>query len=246
MSTITAVRLETLPDDSLPQAGPGRAVNGNFTLTEFTVSVAAQPVRIARARADFSQTGYGGWPVEAAIDGKPETGWGIDPAEGVRHVAVFELEQPLSCQPGTVLEFRLDHAGRQHSIGRLRLSATSAQPPIPVPSSETEFLIRGAVPPTKASGTLAISDAFFVQSNPHWSLQCKSGFTISGTVNGKPAVFEPAIDNGMYRAPWQTWRLAVSPSGTPQPFALRLTSSLPANVEHRLAAHFLPIQQRGD
>ena len=31
-----AIRLETLPDDSLPHRGPGRAVNGNFTLTELT------------------------------------------------------------------------------------------------------------------------------------------------------------------------------------------------------------------
>src|SRR5687768_10257866 len=34
---ITAMRLDTLVDDSLPGGGPGRARNGNFTLTEFTV-----------------------------------------------------------------------------------------------------------------------------------------------------------------------------------------------------------------
>lgn len=238
--TITAIRLETLPDDSLPHKGPGRAVNGNFTLTEFTVSVAGQPVRIARARADFSQTSYGGWPVDAAIDGASETGGGIDPAEGLRHVAVFELERPLSCVSDTVLEFRLDHAGRQHSIGRLRLSATSAKPPIPVPPSETQFVVRGIVPPSKIGGLLAVSDAFFVQSNPYWTLHCKNGFTISGTLGGQPTEFEPAINNGMYRAPWQTWRLRIGPSDTPQPFELRLTSSLPPNVEHRCRAHFLP------
>jgi hypothetical protein len=240
LSTIRAIRLETLPDDSLPQKGPGRAVNGNFTLAEFTVSVGGQSVRIAQARADFSQTGYGGWPVEAAIDGKPETGWGIDPAEGTRHVAVFELEQPLSCAPGTVLEFRLDYAGRQHSIGRLRLSATAAEPPIPVPPWETQFVVRGTLPPTRTGGVLAVSDAFFLQSNPHWSLQGRSGFTVSGTLDGRPADFEPTVNNGMYRAPWQTWHLPVAPADTPRSFALRLTSSLPANVEHRFSAHFVP------
>jgi hypothetical protein len=237
---ITAIRLETLTDDSLPRKGPGRAVNGNFTLTEFTVSVAGKPVRIARARADFAQTSFGGWPAEAAIDGKPETGWGIDPAEGSSHIAVFELAQPLSCPSGTALDFRLDHAGRQHSIGRLRLSATSAKPPIPVPASETRLVVRGTVPPTKTGGFLAISDAFFLQSNPHWTLNCKSGFSITGSVADKVGAFEPVINNGMYRAPWQTWRLPVAPSETPQPFELRLTSSLPGNVEHRLSAHFVP------
>jgi hypothetical protein len=236
---ITAIRLETLADDSLPRKGPGRAVNGNFTLAEFAVSVGGQPLRIARARADYSQTSHGGWPVEAAIDGKPETGWGIDPAEGTSHVAVFELAQPLSCPPGTALEFRLDHSGRQHSIGRLRLSATSAKPPIPVPASKTHFAVRGTVPPTKTGGMLAVSDAFFLQANPHWTRNCKSGFTIAGTLAGKPAAFEPVVNNGNYQAPWQTWRLPVAPSDVPQPFELRLTSSLPANVEHRFSAHFV-------
>ena len=36
---ITALRLEVLPDDSLPRKGPGRAGNGNFVLSELTVTV---------------------------------------------------------------------------------------------------------------------------------------------------------------------------------------------------------------
>ncbi|MCX6910554.1 MAG: hypothetical protein NTY01_21270 [Verrucomicrobia bacterium] len=239
-SAITAIRLETLPDDSLPIKGPGRAVNGNFTLAEFTVTAGGQPVRIVRARADFAQTSFGGWPAEAAIDGKPQTGWGIDPAEGARHVAVFELERPLSCPQGSALEFQLDHTGRQHNIGRLRLSATSAKPPITVPASEMRFVVRGIVPPTRTGGFLAVSDAFFLQAAPHWTHRCKTGFSITGTVAGKSAVFEPVVNNGNYQAPWQTWRLEVAPSDAPQPFELRLTNSLLGNVEHRFFAHFVP------
>jgi hypothetical protein len=246
VSIVTAVRLETLPDDSLPNQGPGRAVNGNFTLTGLRLSASGAPVRIARARADVSQVSYGGWPVEAAIDDKPETGWGIDPAEGVRHVAVFELAQPLSCSPGTAIEFRLDHAGRQHSVGRLRLSATSELPPILIPPSETQFVVRGVVPLTKTGGLLAVNDTFPDQSNPYWSLHGESGFAISGSLDGEPAVFEPVINNGMYAAPWQTWRLPVAPSDTPRPFELRLDCSLPATVGHSFSAHFVPSQQRSE
>ena len=36
---VTAFRLEVLPDDSLPNKGPGRAGNGNFVLSEFIVKV---------------------------------------------------------------------------------------------------------------------------------------------------------------------------------------------------------------
>jgi len=240
LGAITAIRLETLPDDNLPHKGPGRAVNGNFTLTEFRLFVGGQPVRIARARADFSQTSFGGWPIEAAIDGQPQTGWGIDPMEGMSHTAVFELDRPMKLPQSTMLEFRLDHAGRQHSIGRLRLSATSAMPPIPVPASETRFIVRGTLPPTRAGGLLAVSDAFLLQSKPYWTRHCKTGFTIAGTLAGQSAAFEPVVNNGNYAAPWQTWRLPVAPSDKPQPFELRLATTLPNNVEHRFSSHFIP------
>ena len=246
LGTITAIRLETLTDDSLPHKGPGRAVNGNFTLTELRLSVGGQFVRIARAGADFSQASFGGWPVAAAIDGKLETGWAIDPAEGTSHIAVFELAEPLSCPQGTVLEFCLDHAGRQHSIGRVRLSATTAKPPIPMPESETRITVRGTVPPTETGGLLAVSDAFFLQATPHWTRECKNGFSTTGALGGDSAAFEPVVNNGNYRAPWQTWRLPVAPSDTPQPFELRLTSSFLMNVEHRLSAHFVPMQRQDE
>lgn len=246
LSTINAIRLETLPDESLPHKGPGRAVNGNFTLAEFTVMADGRPVPIARAQADIEQTDLGGWRIKAVIDGKPETGWGIDPTEGMRHVAVFELAQPLSVSPGTIIEIRLDHAGQQHSIGRLRLSATSEKPPISIPPSETRFIVRGSVPAAGNGGLLAVSDMFFAQSNPYWSFQCKSGFAIVGTLDSRPVAFEPVVNNGNYRAPWQTWRLTITPSDRPRPFELRVTSSLPSIVEHHFTAHFIPGKEQDD
>jgi hypothetical protein len=77
-------------------------------------------------------------------------------------------------------------------------------------------------------------------TEPHWSLQCQSGFQGTGLLNGKLAEFEPAINNGMYSAPWQTWRLPIAPSDQPQPFQLQLKMSLPPSVDHRLTAHFIP------
>ena len=44
-----ALRLEVLPDRSLPSQGPGRAGNGNFVLSELTASVVPGPAR-SRAR----------------------------------------------------------------------------------------------------------------------------------------------------------------------------------------------------
>ena len=40
LAGVTAMRLETLPDPSLPRGGPGRSENGNFALMEFRVTAA--------------------------------------------------------------------------------------------------------------------------------------------------------------------------------------------------------------
>ena len=62
----------------------------------------------------------------------------------------------------------------------------------------------------------------------------------TGSFNGKPAAFKPVIGHGWYRAAWQTWRLPVSPSPEPQPFDVQIHSNLPADLEYRISAHFVP------
>jgi len=74
-------RLEALTDDSLTNSGPGRAHNGNFVLGEFTLYAAPmnnpndmQQVKLVRPKADFEEPGH---EVALAIDGNPDSGWGI-------------------------------------------------------------------------------------------------------------------------------------------------------------------------
>jgi mono/diheme cytochrome c family protein len=136
---ITAVRLEVMADASLPKQGPGRQDNGNLHLSEFKVGVSAKdqpattrPVAIATAAADFDQDG---WGVARAIDGKPETAWGIFPQVGKTHVAVFSLKEPVGLEQNTKLTFTLEQLhGGGHLIGRPRISVTAAPPPIGVPT----------------------------------------------------------------------------------------------------------------
>ena len=62
LGEVTAIRLELLADDRLPQHGPGRAENGNMHLSEFQVFVGdahGRQVPIATATADFSEDGLG-------------------------------------------------------------------------------------------------------------------------------------------------------------------------------------------
>jgi len=146
LQKLTALRLEVLTDDSLPMRGPGRQDNGNLHLTEFEASVfdaeATEPTRVkfGKATADFDQNG---WTSSHAIDGNVATAWGIHPAVGQSHSAVFELETPLELKPGTqiVVDLKQLH-GRGHVIGRWRLSATdSASATAAVPPE----LVRSAV-----------------------------------------------------------------------------------------------------
>jgi hypothetical protein len=136
LTGITAIRLEVLPDPSLKSQGPGRADNGNFVLNEFQVRATpetpkakAQPVALHNAQADFSQER---WAVAGAIDGNPDTGWAIAPQFGQPHTAYFELKTPLSNPAGTLFTITMVQRfpGKDHNIGRFRLSVTNAPVPL--------------------------------------------------------------------------------------------------------------------
>ncbi|MDI1311754.1 PSD1 and planctomycete cytochrome C domain-containing protein [Prosthecobacter sp.] len=128
LASITALRLDVIADKSLPKDGPGRQDNGNLTVSEFEAQVfdagAAAPVKLkfSRATADFNQASYA---APAAIDGNPTTGWGIHPAVGQSHHAVFELAAALTLKAGAKLTISLKQLAPQaHLVGRFKLSAT--------------------------------------------------------------------------------------------------------------------------
>ena len=132
---MSAVRLDVLPDDRLPQHGPGRWDNGNFHLSEFRAYAAsksategATPIVFAIASADHDE----GPAISAAqaIDGKNETQWGVHPRYGEAHQAVFEIKDPAEHPEGATFTFLLEHqAGAPgHGIGRFRLSSCDEKP----------------------------------------------------------------------------------------------------------------------
>jgi Trk K+ transport system NAD-binding subunit len=78
---ITAVRLEALPDPSLPKGGPGRDPYGNFQMNGFDVDAGGGPLAIKSIRADEAA---GGASVETFFpkvlprDAYFPRGWRID------------------------------------------------------------------------------------------------------------------------------------------------------------------------
>src|SRR5262249_3863150 len=90
----------------------------------------------------FSQANF---PIAHAIDNNPGTGWAIAPMFGKDQTAIFELKKPVGAATGTTLTFTLDQkfAGKDHNIGRFRLSVTTAKPPVSIsklPDNITQIL----------------------------------------------------------------------------------------------------------
>lgn len=128
---LTALRLEVLPDPSLPAGGPGRAYyegrEGDFFLSEIDVWADGERVELRDASHDYGKISIGSGTADAAnvIDGDGSTGWSTSGGEGEPHRLVVNLQKPVA--PGATLKIRMLH--ERHfaaSLGRFRWSATSA------------------------------------------------------------------------------------------------------------------------
>ena len=164
---LTAVRVEALADESLKKKGPGRADNGNFSLTDFRVfaqpadgSKPRVPVKLARPRATFEQNN-GGLSVASSIDGDPRaTGWAVDPQFGKNHAALFEFDEPLSMPGGVVLTLEMDFfTNTRHAIGRPRVAVTTAPAPAPLAGAAQLQSILSLMKAAKNLRVLRLTDA---------------------------------------------------------------------------------------
>ena len=131
-SPITAVRLRTLTHPSLPSNGPGTAGNGNFILTDIALKMGSADSRFVQAWADHSQPDY---PVDNAIDDKPNTGWAINVngaqvALGAKmnapHEAIFRLAQPLTLSAEPLLVVLKHELNMNYLIGHFALDLSTA------------------------------------------------------------------------------------------------------------------------
>jgi len=137
---ITGVRIEVLPDASLPKGGPGRDPEGNFFLSAFEIearpatgSAAPQKISFKEAIADESQGGYEiGRLLKEHKEGP--VGWAIDPtlsSAPLARQAVLVPDKPFGFEGGTVLSITLKHEMKfaSRNLGRFRLSVTASSDP---------------------------------------------------------------------------------------------------------------------
>lgn len=139
LQNINGIRLEALPDPSLPRQGPGRSPTGDFELTMLTLKAAplnapdkAKEIDLEKAQASFEMAGF---KVDRVINNSPHTGWSISPQQGKKQIATFETKESFGDEKGMLLTVTLQQSTTRklyHNLGRFRLSLTTGKKPLPL------------------------------------------------------------------------------------------------------------------
>jgi hypothetical protein len=126
---ITALRLDVLPDESLPEHGPGRVFYegpfGDFELSEWTAECDGAPIHFKGATQSYAANAGG---ASAAIDGNPLTSWSINKGQGESHSATFILDRPLHNAKSLSVQMLFEYY-YACGLGKFRISATDGVVP---------------------------------------------------------------------------------------------------------------------
>ncbi|MCA9098772.1 MAG: DUF1549 domain-containing protein, partial [Planctomycetaceae bacterium] len=143
LPSITGLRIEVIPDETLYRTNSARGESQEFVLSEVSVSVTPderkvrdqlQPVSIKSATADFAAGSAEKKDLKSAdlaIDGKSETGWSTAGQNDKLHAIVFEFAEPVGFPEGTWFVLKLNQqAGNKKNLGRFRISLTGTPAPV--------------------------------------------------------------------------------------------------------------------
>jgi hypothetical protein len=149
LESLAGVRIEAIPDPSLPQKSSGRDINGNFVISRVDAQIrhadgSLSPVAFKSAKADFSQQDFN----PQSTIGAEGLGWaiaGFQPENRVLHQLFVFLGEQIPVSDGDHVVVTLKHAARfpHHNVGRFRISLTSdlRLGDIPPPVAEVQRII---------------------------------------------------------------------------------------------------------
>lgn len=171
LTNITAIKLEVLPDERLPNNGPGLAPDGNFVLSEMTIRTDPLNAKMAKrggeeqtlrnAKADFEQQNFA--VGEALKKGNRDRGWAVSPEGGFRHEATFEFTKPVDYEGGVqfVIQMNQPFQNGKYNLGRFRLWVTNS----PVVRFGVPKVVADALRATKRTPeqTMALTQHFLNQ-----------------------------------------------------------------------------------
>ncbi len=126
---ITAIRLEALTDDRLPERGPGLAFyegrKGDFFVSELNATLGNDPLSFGEVSHTYNMTNDGDPKVRAdnVFDGDGSTGWQPGNHKGERLQLVMNLQQPIET-PGDLRIRLLFERHYVASLGRFRFAIT--------------------------------------------------------------------------------------------------------------------------
>jgi len=154
--TLGGLRLEVLPHEGLGGGGGfGRAGNGNVVVSKIELEILPpgdcqpQPVTLARAEADYEQSG---WPAAAALKGDKGKGWALDghlpDRRQPRRLGVFPAQAVTLPENSRLLVRIRQEAFAGHAIGRFRLAFSTRDPAL--------LGIDGVLLPADVQGALAV------------------------------------------------------------------------------------------
>ncbi len=138
--TIRFLRIEALTHTSMKGKGPGRASNGNFSLSDLKIFANSpgkekQLLKLTSAQATHEQNKTNLSAVSSFDSDPNSSGWAVDLGGiGKDQAVVFKLSEPLVTREQTTLQFQLRfHTNTQHSLGRFRISISDKiSPPVKV------------------------------------------------------------------------------------------------------------------
>lgn len=138
--TIRNLRVEALTHPSMKGKGPGRAGNGNFSLTDLKIFVTSpgkkkKQIKLSSVQATHQQNKSNLSAASSFDSDINSTGWAVDAGGiGKDQAAVFKLVEPLQLEKNSTLQFQLRFfTNTQHSLGRFRISTSSqTSPPVQV------------------------------------------------------------------------------------------------------------------
>jgi len=155
LDKLAAMRLRLLTHPSLPKQGPGLASNGNLVLTELRITVDGKSYQPSMATADHEQPGY---PIAAAIDNDPKTGWAINIAQGSKavmnsnHEATLVFEPAIELRADSEVQIEMQHAlNANYLTGRFAIDLASSLPPQSVVTDDQKLIAAIDVPLAKRS-----------------------------------------------------------------------------------------------
>ncbi len=130
LERVSALRIESLLDDSLPAQGPGRADDGSFALSEAVVELvdpATEASRHVPLRGAFASHATSNGAALSAIDGSLASAWSVVGVRPLECYLTLEFAEEIRSASPVALRLNLVfHTRAGASLGRFRVQAANA------------------------------------------------------------------------------------------------------------------------